>query len=190
MSNAARMQPEGEQAAVVVSVRGAALRDAEVGLALSLCLLLALAASHPNWKSIGIFTVIQSTAAVYVGVRAASRLRSRLDDAVSLPTEAVEALGRTKRPPLGRKGALVGGAMLIAATGALFAFGWSGWERDVVAAAVGALIADGLVRPLATAYFAARWERGHGRARLFRPLVREAESTDMLYVADRPVPAA
>jgi hypothetical protein len=182
------MQPEGEQAAVVVGVRGAALRDAEAGLALSLCLLLALAASHPSWKAIGIFTAFQSTAAVYVGVRAASRFRSRLDDAVSLPTEAVEALGRTKQPPLGRKQALVGGAMLIAAIGALFAFGWSGWERDVVAVLVSGLIADGLVRPLATAYFVARWERRHGRARLFRPLMQGDEQ--MLYVADRPVPAA
>jgi hypothetical protein len=190
MSNAARMRPEGDQAAVVISVRGAALRDAEVGLALSLCLLLALAPSHPNWKGAGIFMGIQATAAVYVGVRAASRFRSRLDDAVSLPTEAVEALGRTKRPPLDRKGALVGGAMLIAATGALFTFGWSRWEWDVVAAAVGALIANGLVRPLATAYFAARWECAHGRARLFRPFLRDAEDTETLYVAERPVPTA
>jgi hypothetical protein len=184
------MQPESEQAAVVVSVRGAALREAEVGVALSLSLVLALATSHPNWKGLGFYAAFQSAAAVYIGVRAASRFRSRLDDAVSLPTEAVEALGRTKRPPLGRKRALLCGAMLIAAIGAFFALGWSGWQRGVVDAGVAAFVADGLVRPLAVAYFAARWERAHGRARLFRPFVRDTESTETLYVADRVVPAA
>jgi hypothetical protein len=184
------MQPESEQAAVVVSVRGAALRDAEVGFALSLCLLIALAASHLSWKGIGIYAAIQVVGATYVGVRAASRFRSRLDDAVSLPTDAVEALGRTKRPPLGRKRALVVGAILVAAFGAVIALGWRGWGGGVVDGAVAMLIADGLARPLATAYFAAKWERGHGRGRLFRPLVRGEKGGETLYVADRPVPAA
>jgi hypothetical protein len=149
------MQPDSEQAAVVVGVRGTALREAEIGVALSLCLLLVLAASHPNWKGMGIYTAL--AAAVYTGARAASKFRSRLDDAVSLPTEAVETLGRPKRPPLGRKWALALGAILIAAIGAFFALG-----------------------------FAARWERRHGRARLFRPLVRAEKGEETLYVADRP----
>ena len=101
------MQPDSEQAAVVVGVRGTALREAEIGVALSLCLLLVLAASHPNWKGMGIYTAL--AAAVYTGARAASKFRSRLDDAVSLPTEAVETLGWPKRPPLGRKWAWLSG---------------------------------------------------------------------------------
>jgi hypothetical protein len=103
------MQPDSEQAAVVVGVRGTALREAEIGVALSLCLLLVLAASHPNWREMGIYTAFQSAAAVYTGARAASKFRSRLDDAVSLPTEAVETLGWPKRPPLGRKWAWLSG---------------------------------------------------------------------------------
>jgi hypothetical protein len=190
MSTAARMQPESEQAAVVVSVRGAALRDAEVGLALSLCLLIALAANHLSWNGIGIYAAIQAVMATYISLGAVSGFRDRLDDAVSLPTEAVEALGRPKRPPLGRKWALVAGAMLVAQIGAAIVLGWRGWGRGAVDAAVAALIADGLARPLAIAYFAARWERGHGRARLFRPLVRGEKGGETLYVADRPVPAA
>jgi hypothetical protein len=182
------MQRDSEQAAVVVGVRGTALREAEIGVALSLCLLLVLAASHPNWKGMGIYTAL--AAAVYTGARAASKFRSRLDDAVSLPTEAVETLGRPKRPPLGRKWALALGAILIAAIGAFFALGWNGLDRGFVDVAAAALIADGLARPLATAYFAARWERRHGRARLFRPLVRAEKGEETLYVADRPVPAA
>jgi hypothetical protein len=184
------MQSESEQAAIVVSVRAAALREAEAGLALSLCFLLVLAASQPSWKGMGIYTAIQAVVGVYSGLRAASKFRRRLDEAVSLPTEALEAFRRPKRQPLGWKGSLIVVATLIAAIGAVIAFGWKGWEPDVIAAVVAALIADGLVRPLATAYFAARWERRHGRARLFRPFARDAKDEEMLYVADRPVPAA
>jgi hypothetical protein len=184
------MQPEDEQAAVVVGVRDASLRQAQVGLVLSLCLVVALAASHPSRRMIGTFGLLQSVTGAYAGLRAAFKFRGRLDKAESLPTEAVEAVGRPERPPVGWKQPLVGAAVLVAALGALIVFDWHEWAPEVVAAVIAGLIADGLVRPLATAYFVARWERAHGRARLFSSLARDEEGKDTLYVTDRPVPAA
>jgi hypothetical protein len=190
MSNAARMQPEGT-VAHVVGIRGASLREAKVGLVLSLCLVVALAASNPSWKVIGAFGLLQSVTAVCVSVRAAFKFRSRLDKAESLPSEAVEAFGRPKRGLAGRKQPLGGAAVLVAAVGgALTVFGPHGWVPDVVVAAMAALIADGLARPLATAFVVTRWERAHRRARLFSSLARDEEGKDTLYVTDRPVPAA
>ena len=189
MSNAARMQPEGVHDARVVGVRDASLRQAKVGLILSLCLVVVLAASHPGWKVIGTFGLLQSVTAVYTSLRATFRFRSRMDKAESLPTEAVEEFGRPERPPVARKQALVGAAVAVA-VGALLVFDWHEWAREVEAGAIAALIADGLVRPLATAYLVTRWERVHGRTRLFRSLARDEEGKDTLYVTDRPVPAA
>ena len=184
------MPPEGAYVAHVVGVRDASLRQAKVGLVLSLCLGVALAASQPGWKMAGALGFLSVTA-VCVSVRAAFKFRSRLDKAESLPSEAVEAFGRRQRRPVGRKQSLGGAAVLVAAVGgALTVFGPHGWVPDVVVAAMASLIADGLARPLATAYLVARWERAHGRARLFRPFVRGEEDKETLYVADRPVPAA
>jgi hypothetical protein len=184
------MQPEDEQAAAVVSVRGASLREARVGLLLSLCLLVALAATHPNWKVVATFVVVQGVAAVYTGIKAAFKFRRRLDDVEALPTEAVEAFGRPKRSPISRKVAAARAAAIIAASAGAIVIGWNESAPHAVAAVMALLIADGLVRPLATAYLATRWERAHGRARLFRPLVRDMKGTETLYVADRSVPAA
>ena len=190
MSNAARIQPEGVHDAHVVGVRDASLRQAKVGLVLSLCLGVALAASHPGRKMVWMLGLLSVTA-VCVSVRAALKFRSRLDKAESLPSEAVEAFGRPKRRRVRRKQSSGGAAALVAAVGgALTAFGPHGWVPDVVVAAMAAVIADGLARPLATAFVVARWERAYGRVRLFRPFVRDEEDEETLYVAARPVPAA
>ena len=125
---------------------------------------------------------------MYAAVRAVLKFRSRLDEAEPLPIRAVEAFGRPKRPPLGWKQRLTSSAILIAGLAGAIAILWSSWARDVMAGVIALLIADGFVRPLATAYLATRWERAHGR--LFRPFVREDDDEEMLYVADRPVPAA
>jgi hypothetical protein len=188
MSSAARTQPESVQSEAVVSVRGDSLREARTGLVLSLCLIAALAALHPDWKTLGTLAVLQSAATVYAAVRAVLKFRTRLDEAEPLPTRAVEAFGRPKPPPLGWKQRLSSWAILIAAIAGAVASLWTHWARDVMAAAIALLIADGLVRPLATAYLAGRWERTHGR--LFRPFVLERDDEEPLYVADRPVPAA
>jgi hypothetical protein len=191
MSNAARIQPEGVHDAHVVGVRDASLRQAKVGLVLSLCLGVALlAASHPGWKMVWMLGLLSVTA-VCGSVRAALKFRSRLDKAESLPSEAVEAFGRPKRRRVRRKQSSGGAAALVAAVGgALTAFGPHGWVPDVVFGAMAAFIADGLARPLATAFVVARWEPAHGRTRLFRSLARDEEGKDTLYVTDRPVPAA
>jgi hypothetical protein len=188
MSSAAYAQPESEQADAVVSVRGDSLRRARAGLVLSLCLIAALAAIHPNWKTLGTYAVVQSVGSVYSVVRAVLKFRTRLDEAEPLPTRAVEAFGRPKPPLLGWKQRLGSWAILIAVIAAAVASLWTHWAREVMATAIALLIADGLVRPLATAYLAGRWERTHGR--LFRPFVPEGDDEGTLYVAERPVPAA
>jgi hypothetical protein len=172
----------------VVSVRDDSLREARAGLVLSLCLVAALAALHPNWKTLATLAVVQAVGTVYAAVRAVFKFRSRLDEAEPLPMRAVEAFGRPKRPPLGWKQRVVSSAILIAGIAGAIASAWSRWGPDVMAGAIALLIADGFVRPLATAYLAGRWERAHGR--LFRPFVRDEDDEEMLYVADRPVPAA
>jgi hypothetical protein len=188
MSSAAHAQPESEQVDAVVSVRSDSLREARSGLVLSLCLLAALVTIYPNWKVVGTLAVVQSVGSVYTGVRAALKFRRRLDEAEALPTQAVEAFGRPKRPPLGWKQRVVGTAILIAVIAGGVTSYWQGWAPHVLATVIAVLITDGLVRPLATAYLAGRWERTHGR--LFRPFVRDEDDEETLYVADRPVPAA
>jgi hypothetical protein len=144
----------------------------------------------PELEGVSSLHTAPAAGALYVGVRAAWRFRGRLDEAVSLPTEAVEAFGRPKRQPVGRKGNLTVVAVLVVAIGAVKVLGWKALGPEVVAALGATFITDGLVRPLATAYFAARWERRRGGGRLFRPVVRDAKNEETLYVADRPVPAA
>lgn len=186
------MQPEST-VAHVVGIRHASLREAKVGLVLSLCLGVALAASHPGWKMVWMLGFLSATA-VCGSVRAAFKFRSRLDKAESLPSEAVEAFGRPKRRPkrrpVGRKQSLGTGMLVVALGGAVAALGAHGWVPDFVVAAMSAMIADGFARPLATAYLVTRWEHAHGRARLFRSLALDEEGKDTLYVTDRPVPAA
>jgi hypothetical protein len=188
MSSAAYAQPESEQVDAVVSVRGDSLRRAGAGLVISLCLIAAFAAIHPNWKAVGTLAVFQSVCSLYATVRAVLKFRSRLDEAEPLPLRAVEAFGRPKRPPLSWKQRVVSSAILIAAIAGAIASAWTSWAPEVVAAAIALLITDGFVLPLATAYLARRWERTHGR--LFRPFVRDEDGDATLYVADRPVPAA
>jgi len=188
MSSAALAQPESEQVDAVVSVRGDSLRAARTGLVLSLCLIAAFAAIHPNWRAVGALAVFQSVGSVYAAVRAILKFRSRLDDAEPLPMWAVEAFGRPKRPPLGWKQRVVSSAILIAVIAGAIASAWTRWAPDMMAGAIALLITEGFIGPLATAYLTARWERAHGR--LFRPFVRDEEGDATLYVADRPVPAA
>jgi hypothetical protein len=190
MSSAARPQPESEQVEAVVSVRGDSLREARIGLVMSLCLLTALVAVHPRWSVLAVFATGELVSTVYAAIRAVFTFRDRLDEAEPLPPEAVEATGAPKRRPLDWNQAL-GAVLGITAIGAAVVFGGSGWVARIAAVGIAAVIAYRLVRPLAIAYLATRWERTHGHGRLFRPLVRENEDgEETLYVADRPVPAA
>jgi hypothetical protein len=132
--------------------------------------------------------VVQSLGTVYAAVRAVFQFRTRLDEVEPLPTRAVEAFGRPKRPPLSWRQRLTNLVILIAGIAGAVVSLRSHWAPDVMAGAIALLIADGFVRPLATAYLAGRWERRHGR--LFRPFVLEGEDEEPLYVAERPVPPA
>ena len=189
MSSAAHAQPESEQVDAVVSVRGDSLREARTGLVLSLCLFVALMAVHPRWSVLAVFATGELVSTVYAAIRAVLTFRERRDEAEPLRPEAVEATGAPKRPPLDWNQAL-GAGFGIAAITAAIVFGGSEWVPRIAAVGIAVVIGYRLVRPLAIAYLAARWERAHGHGRLFRPLVWDDEDDSTLYVADRPVPAA
>lgn len=182
------MKPEGDQLDAVVSVRGDSLRDARTGLVLSLVLVAVLVAAHPHWSILAVFASFELVGIAYQAGRAVLKFRKRLDHAEPLPAEAVEATGRSKRPLDWKQAS--SNVLGITVIGAAVIFGGSEWIAGMAAVGIAAVVAYRLMRPLSIAYLAARWERRHGRGRLFRPFVRDKGDEGTLYVADRPVPAA
>jgi hypothetical protein len=153
MSSAAYPQPEPVGA--VVGVRDASLREARAGVVFSLCMVAALVVVSPHLTVLAVLATGEVVTSVYAAGRAVLTFRGRLDDAEPLPLEAFEATRRPERPPLDWKH-VSAIAIGVAVTVGGVAFAPREWVARGIAAFVAVAIAQQLVRPLATAYLAAR----------------------------------